>query len=110
MINTYSTKEDAIAAIPEFCKIKEQDIFVCHVCYPFGEEWSLRTRDQIFSEESFSIIHKYYLPINHHFIERDNAIREKQVWEMRLNTEIELERHTKVKKGYPTFSHYTLNT
>ncbi len=108
MIYTYSTKEKAIEAIPGFCKKMEQDVFVYYVPYPHGEEWSLRMRDQILDEDSTRIEHKYYLPIEHHFADRDNVLRESVVWEKRLGQKLTIDRHCKTERGYPIFSHYTL--
>ncbi|KKN09722.1 hypothetical protein LCGC14_1043740 [marine sediment metagenome] len=108
MIFTYATLEAAKEAIPEFCRVKEQDVFIWYVKYPCGEEYQLRTRDQLFSKESKQIVYKYYLSVNYHFEGRDNAMRELKVWEQKLGENIELERHTKTEKGYPVFSHYSL--
>lgn len=108
MIFTYATLEGAKEAIPEFCKEKEQDVFVWYVKYPYGEEYQLRTRRQVFSEKSEQIVYKYYLSIDYHFEGRDNALRELNIWKERLGENIELERHTRTEKGYPKFSHYSL--
>lgn len=108
MIFTYETLEGAKEAIPDFCKESEQDVFVWYVKYPFGEEFQIRTRGQVFSEESKQIVYKYYLPISYHFEGRGNALRELNIWKQRLGEDIELERHTKTEKGYPKFSHYSL--
>jgi len=108
MISTYSSDWKAIAAIPDFCSEVEQDIFVYHIQYPQGEEFSLRMRNQVMSEESPQIIHKYYLPFDHHFKDRDNARREQQIWTVRLNRPVSLERHIRYERGYKIFSHYTL--
>ena len=109
MIYTYESLDSAIGAIPEFCKHEEQDCFVYHVMYPFDEEYSLRTRDQIMSEESIRIIHKFYLPITHHFSDRDNVLREADIWHERLGKSVTIDRHFCTEKGYKNFSHYTLN-
>ena len=109
MIYTYTTKESAIAAIPEFCEVNEQDVFVVHVKYQSGDEYSLRKRDEIFHEDAPSIVYKFFLPIEHTFKDRDNALREGEVWKQRLGEDIELERHTRTEKGYKIFSHYSLN-
>ncbi len=108
MISTYSTRENAISAVPAFCSVKEQDVFVMNIKCPYGEEFSLRTRDQILNEESENISYKYYLPFEHCFINSDNAKREAGIWSQRLGKEITLDRHYKFKKGYKIFSHYTL--
>lgn len=108
MIYTYSRLEAAKKAIPEFCRVREQDVFIVHVKCPSTEEWCLRTRDEIFSEDSPGIVHKYYLPFAHRFNNLDNAQREADVWSRRLNLPITLERHIKIEKGYKVFSHYTL--
>ena len=108
MINTFSELETAVMAIPDFCKQEEQDVFVVHVKCKSGEEWSLRFRDQIFHEDSPCIAYKYYLPFSHKFADRDNAQREADIWSERLDKEITLDRHVKVEKGYPVFSHYSL--
>jgi len=108
MINTFSAKDNAIAAIPEFCKVKEQDVFVCHITYPFGEEWSLRLRNEIMCKDN--VVYEYFLPITHHFVDRDNAIREAGVWEGKLNRAVIIDRNYKYEKGYKIFSHYTLIT
>lgn len=106
MINTYSTKEKAIAAIPEFCKEKEQDVFVYVVNCQSTVEFSLRTRDQIMSLDN--IIYEYYLPEDYQFVNRDNALREAQVREQRLKRKIIVNRHFKTEKGYRILSYYTL--
>jgi len=108
MIYTYSTLDGAIDAIPEFCKENEQDVFIVKINYPYGNEFHLRKRDEIFSEESENIIHKYYLPFDHEFMCRDNALRECAVWSLRLNKRIILDRHYKYKNGYRILNHYTL--
>jgi len=108
MIYTYSTLDGAIDAIPEFCEENEQDVFVCKINYPCGVEFHLRRRDEIFSEESESIIYKHYLPFDHEFADRDNALRECAVWSTRLNKQVDLDRHYKQKNGYRILNHYTL--
>ncbi len=108
MINTHESLDSAKQAIPNFCKMYEQDIFVYHVKYQFGEEYSLRTRDQVMSEESPWIVHKFYLPITHHFSDRDNVLREANVWQDRLSKNVTIDRHCCTEKGYKVFSHYTL--
>ena len=110
MINTFSSCQSAIDAIPDFCSQVEQDIFVYYVRYPWGEEWSLRTRDQVMDVKSENIVYEFYLPIDHRFCFRDNAIREAEVWMQRLNQAVTLDRHINIKKGYKEFSHYTLTT
>ena len=108
MICTYSQLGAAIKAIPDFCKTREQDVFIVHIKCPSSEEWCLRTRDEIFSEDSPGIVHKYYLPFGHHFNDLDNAQREAGVWSRRLDLHITLERHIRIEKGYKVFSHYSL--
>jgi len=108
MIYTYSTKDKAIAALPNFCSKKEQDVFVCRVNYPCGTEYSLRLRNQVMTEDSPSIEHKYYHPVNSNFKDRDNAYREAEVWSQRLNRNVTIERHYKTNHGYVQLTHYTL--
>ena len=108
MINTFSELENAVKAIPDFCRQEEQDVFVVHVKCKSCEEWSLRLRNQIFDEDSPCIAHKYYLPINHRFKDRENAQREADIWSQRLGKYVGLERHIKTEKGYKIFSHYSL--
>ncbi len=108
MIITYETKESAIGAIPEFCEKMEQDVFVHRVKYPYGEEFSLRTRKEIMGEDMPSIVHKFYLPFDHEFAERDNAYREARIQEDRKRMSVTVERHYRWEKGYKIFSHYTL--
>ena len=104
MISTYSEKEKAIRAIDKFCQKKEQDIFVYHVKCPCSEEWSLRTRDQIISEDSPRIVYKYYLPFGHTFRNVHNATREANVWSERLKIPITIDRKTKIVNQYPNMS------
>ena len=108
MIYTYTTLESAKDAVPGFCKKHEQDVFICKVDYPFSEEFSLRTRKQVMSEDSRYIAYKYYLPITHHFSDRDNVMREAHIWQDRLNKNVSIDRHCCTQKGYKIFSHYTL--
>ena len=110
MIYTHESLDSAKEAIPDFCKRYEQDIFVYHVKYQFGEEFSLRTRDQVMNEDSPCIVHKFFLPITHHFSDRDNVLREADVWQDRLDKNITIDRHCCTEKGYKVFSHYTLKT
>ena len=110
MIYTYESLDSAKDAIPDFCKKHEQDIFVYRVDYPFGDEYSLRTRDQVMSEESPNVVHKFYLPITHHFSDRDNVLREANIWQERLHQNVTIDRETRTEKGYKVFSHYTLKT
>ena len=108
MIYTYSRLEAAKKALLEFFQIREQDVFIVHVKYPSGEEWSLRTRDELFSKDS-PVIYGHQLPhFEHHFKDRDNALREANNQSQRLGIPITLERHIKMEKGYKVFSHYTL--
>lgn len=110
MIYTYTSLDSAKNAIPRFCERHEQDIFVYHVTYQFGEEFSLRTRDEVLSEDSPNIVHKFYLPITHRFAGRDNVLREANIWQDRLNKNVTIDRHCCTEKGYKIFSHYTLKT
>lgn len=108
MISTYSTQESAIEAIPDFCCENEQDVFIYKVIYPSGSQFRLLLRDEVMDENSVNIVYKYYLPIEYHFKNRDNAYRESEIWSDRLSMLVEVNRHYKTKNNYKILSYYTL--
>ena len=110
MICTHSSQESAIEAIPDFCCENEQDVFVYRIDYPYGAEYSMRLRDEIMDENSANIVYKYYLPIEYHFKNRDNAYRESEVWMQRLGIRVLVDRHYKTEDNYKILSYYTLKT
>ena len=120
MIYTYSTKEAAKKALPDFCSKKEQDVFVYRVVYPSGVEYSLRCRNEIMSdtistnEKQSGISWIHFLPDSHKFADfrkknaYEKAERQRIVLENRIGERVTIVPHTKNERGEVNFSHYTL--
>ena len=101
--NVYSTYEEAKAKAHERQKELERDIFICHTKYPSGEEFTLKTGDEV---TCGSYLYMLKLSFDHHFASRKNAEREanriagieyKPVW---VGKKIEKENGYQVIKYY----------
>lgn len=104
--NVYSTYDLAKEKAEERMKELETDIFICRTKFNSGEEYTLKTRDELISHASF--IYMVQLPFHHRFANRDNAIREASIFEKKMDRKVMIEKHTYEENGYNIFSHYSL--
>lgn len=96
-------KEKAIEKMEEL----EQDIFICLSHYPSGNEYILKTRNELmFCSKWLRIIE---IPIDFKFTNKENAEREARMIRKKTGKKYILIDTVKIKQnGYNKFSHYEL--
>jgi len=103
--NVYSDYETAKEKAHERQKELEQDIFICHTKYPSGNEFTLKTRNEL---TCGNYLYMLKLPFTHRFASKKNAEREanriagieyKPVW---------VDKHTEEENGYTIIKYYYL--
>ena len=104
--NVYSTYELARKMANERMRELEQDIFICHTKFRSGEEFVLKTTDQVFGDYLYMLP----LPLGYHFKDKKNAQREADKFKDKLNKNILVETITYEENGYTYISHYSLKS
>ena len=104
--NVYSTYELAREMAEERMKELEQDILICRTKFISGEEFTLKTRDEMMQCSDY--LYMVQIPFNHHFKKRDNALRESRVFEEKLGKSVMIEKITYEQNGYTLTSHFAL--
>ena len=82
----------------------EQDLYLCHVRYPSGEEYVLKPN----LPEEFTCIECIRLPFHHKFKSAINAARAAEVFEKRMGRKVVIDRKTFMQNGYQQTSHFAL--
>ena len=104
--NVYSNYSLAKNMAEERMGELEQDIFICKVNYHSGQEFVLRTKDEMM--RLGDCLYHQQLPFRHKFNTWDNAVRESKKFRKKLKKKIRIDKITTEDKGYELFSHYAL--
>ena len=104
--NVYSNYPLAKDMAEERMDELEQDVFICKVNYHSGNEFVLRTKDEMMRDGDF--LYHQMLPFKHKFTFRDNALREAKKFAKKLKKRVLIDRVTYTEKGYEKISHHIL--
>ena len=104
--NVYSTYELAKEMAEERMRELEQDIFICRTKFKSGEEFTLKTRDEMMKCNSY--LHVIGLPFRHRFKIKKNAEREASVFASKKGAPVYVKKKTYQEKGYTKTSHFYL--
>lgn len=105
MGDVYSCLEVAQDMAHDRIEQLETDIYICEVSYHSGKEYVFKTRDEI----KFGYLMCLHISINHHFVSKENAMREALAMKNRLKKKcIFVDTIKQVEKGYETISHYKI--
>jgi len=104
--NVYSTYDLAKEMAQERQRELEQDIFICRSSYLSGEEFTLKTRDQLMKCSSY--LYMLELPFRHHFKTKQSAEREADVFTSKKGRPVYVKKKTYEENGYIKTSHYYL--
>jgi len=103
--NVYSTydlaKEKAIDKMNEL----EQDVFICHSKYISGEEFTLKTRDELTCNNYLYMVE---IPFRHRFKDKSNAQREASIFASKKGRPVYIKPRRKIISGYDIIQHYYL--
>ena len=102
--NVYSTYELAKEMAEERARELEQDIFICRTKFRSGEEFTLKTCNEMRSCNTY--LHMVKLPFLHHFKTKTNAKREAEKFPQKHDIPPCAEPFIEVISGYPTILHY----
>ena len=102
--NFYSTYELAKSMAQERMRELEQDIFICHNKFLSGEEFTLKTRGQVFGDYLYMVS----IPFRHRFKSKPNAKREASVFASKKGKPIYFDKKTEVENGYVKTRYYYL--
>lgn len=103
--NVYSTYELAREKAQERMKELEQDIFICHSKYKSGEEFILKTRDEL---TCTTYLYMLALPFRHRFGNKSNAERESGIFASKKGKPVYVKKKTEKVNGYDIIKHYYL--
>jgi len=103
--NVYSTYEMAKEKAQERLIELEQDIFICKSTYLSGEEFILKTRDDLTCRTHIYMVE---VPFRHHFADKKNAEREASVFASKKGRPVYVKKKVEVKNGYPFTKYYYL--
>ena len=103
--NVYSTYEKAKYMAYERMKELEQDIFICHSAYKSGEEFVLKTRNEM---SCTSYLYMLELPFKHKFKNKKNAEREASTFASKRGKPVYFNKKINLINGYNKISHYYL--
>lgn len=104
--NVYSTYELAKKMAYERQRELEQDIFICKSNYQSGQEFTLKTKDEMMSCNNY--LHMLQLSFRHHFGRRANAEREADKFASKKGLPVYVKTKTKLIGGYDTILYYYL--
>ena len=103
----YTTYELAKEKAIEMMEELEQDIFICSTKFPSGEEFVLKTCNELMHCTKWLYLQE--VPIDHKFINKDNAINAgRKIREKQRKRFILVDTVRKRKNGYSNISHYEL--
>jgi hypothetical protein len=103
--NVYSNYELAKEMAEEKMREIEQDVFICHSKYQSGEEFVLKTRDQLSCN---SYLYMVSLPFKHRFANKQNAEREAGIFASKKGRPVYVKPRTYIQNGYKKIKHYYL--
>ena len=104
--NVYSNYELAKTMAEERMKELEQDIFICKSKFQSGEEFTLKTIDEMMDCNTH--LHVISLPFRHRFVTKKNAEREASKFTSKKGVPIYVKKRTEVENGYIKIKHYYL--
>jgi hypothetical protein len=104
--NVYSTYEIAHKMSEEKMNELEQDIFICLTKYPSGQEFTLKTRNEIMSCTDY--VYQRSLPFRHHFATKANAEREASIFASKKGRPVYVRRKTDIQNGYIVTKYFYL--
>ena len=101
--NVYSTYEMAKEMAEERQGELEQDIFICPSKYKSGNEFLLKTREQVFGDYLYMLA----IPFRHHYKDKQNAIREADMFVSKKGRPVYVKPKYEIQNGYKmTIYHY----
>ena len=104
--NVYSTYELAKTMAQERMKELETDIFICKSAFQSGEEFTLKTIDEMMKCNTH--LHVIGLPFRHRFKSKPNAEREASRLASRKGRPVYVKKKTEVENGYLKIKYYYL--
>ena len=102
--NVYSTYELAREKAEERMKELEQDIFICCSKFASGQEFTLKTRNQVLGDYLYML----ELPFRHRFQDKKNAEREASMFASKKGRPVYVKRRTETINGYVVTKHFYL--
>ncbi len=103
--NVYSTYDLAKDKAPEKLGELEQDIFICKSKYLSGEEFTLKTRDELTCS---TYLYMLALPFRHRFRNKDNARREAGVFASKKGRPVYVKKKIEKQNGYDIIKYHYL--
>lgn len=103
--NVYSDYETAKEMAEEKMKELECDIFICKSKFQSGEEFTLKTIDEM---SCSTYLHIISLPFRHHFVLKKNAEREASKFISKKGVSVYVNKKTEIVNGYVTIKYYYL--
>ena len=103
--NVYSTYELAKERAKDKMREIEQDIFICHSKYKSGEEFTLKTRDELTCN---AYLYMVALPFKYRFRQKKNAKREADVFASKKGKPVYFDKKIETMNGYPIIKYYYL--
>ena len=102
--NVWSTYDLAKSKAEEKMDELECDIFICHSNYLSGEEFTLKTREEVFGDYLYMV----EIPFRHRFKTKPNADREAGIFATKKGRPVYVKKRRKIINGYNTIQHYYL--
>jgi len=102
----FSTYELAREKANDRLKDVEQDIFICSCCYRSGQEFILKTRDELVRNGDF--LYHLRLPFKHRFKIKENAEREAEKFASNSGKPVYVRKKTTTENGYVKILYYYL--
>jgi len=103
--NVYSTYELAKKKAYEKLRELEQDVFICGSKYKSGEEFTLRTRDEL---SCGAYLYMLALPFKHRFNNKNNANREADIFASKEMKAVYVDKMIEKINGYDIIKYYYL--
>lgn len=104
--NVYSTYELAKKMAEERMDELEQDIFICKSIFKSGEEFTLKTRNELIGHKNY--LYMVALSFRHKFRDKQNAEREADIFTSKKGLPTYVKKKTEIENGYVRIKYYYL--